>query len=212
MTPLQCQRLFERLQKNNPNPRSDLIYKTPFELLVAVVLSAQTTDKQVNKVTPELFKVADTPERLLALTEEGLNRYIKTIGLHNTKARHLIQTAKILAEKFDSKIPSSREDLESLPGVGRKTANVILNIAFGKATIAVDTHVFRVSKRIGLANGKTPVSVEKELLKNIHPSFLNNAGLWLISHGRTICTARHPKCKLCSIQDLCEYPHKELDR
>ncbi len=202
--------IFERLRAANPHPTSELRWNTPFELLVAVILSAQATDKSVNKATAELFKVANTPETMLELGEEGLKRHIKTIGLFNNKAKNIIRTCRILLERFDGKVPEDRQALESLPGVGRKTANVVLNVAFGHPTMAVDTHIFRVANRTGLAPGKTPLAVEKKLLKVIPKAFLQHAHHWLILHGRYTCTARKPRCGSCIIEDLCEYKDKNL--
>jgi len=202
--------IFERLREANPNPTTELNYSSPFELLIAVILSAQATDVSVNKATKKLFAVANTPEAILELGEEGLKKYIKTIGLFNNKAKNIIETCRILVEKFDGKVPDNRADLESLPGVGRKTANVVLNTAFGQPTMAVDTHIFRVANRTGLARGKTPLAVEKKLLKVIPKEFLKDAHHWLILHGRYVCTARKPKCDRCIIEDLCEYKEKSL--
>lgn len=203
--------IFKRWQKTNPHPKTELIYRSHFELLIAVMLSAQATDVSVNKATKVLFKVANTPEKMQALQEEGLKPYIKTIGLYNSKAKNIIRTCEILIQKHRSGVPRTRVDLEALPGVGRKTANVILNAAFGEPTLAVDTHIFRLANRIGLAPGKTPLVVEKKLLEVIPETFLQNAHHWLILHGRYVCTARAPHCKDCLIQDLCEYPHKNLE-
>ena len=202
-----CQ-IFERLAKAIPNPATELRYRTPFELLVAVVLSAQATDKSVNKATAQLFQVADTPEKMLALGEEGLKRYIRHIGLYNTKAKNLIALCRQLIEKHGGQVPRSRKELEALPGVGRKTANVILNTAFGEPTIAVDTHIFRVCNRTGLAPGKTVREVEEKLNKFTPEEFKKDAHHLLILHGRYVCTARNPKCDRCVIRDLCEYRHK----
>ncbi len=202
--------IFERFRKANPHPTTELKYGSPFELLVAVILSAQATDVSVNKATGKLFAVANTPEAILALGEEGLKKYIRTIGLFNNKARNIIATCRILIEKFGGEVPDNRRDLESLPGVGRKTANVVLNTAFGQPTMAVDTHIFRVANRTGLAPGKTPLAVEKKLLKGIPKEFLKDAHHWLILHGRYVCTARKPKCDRCLIEDLCEYKDKNL--
>ncbi len=210
MGPKQRRELFGRLRKANPNPTTELEYHSPFELLIAVMLSAQATDVSVNKATRKLFAVANTPEAILALGEEGLKRYIRTIGLFNTKARNIIATCKILIERFGGQVPDNRKDLESLPGVGRKTANVVLNTAFGQPTMAVDTHIFRVANRTGLAPGKTPLAVEKKLLQVVPREYLQNAHHWLILHGRYICTARRPRCHRCPIADLCEYPDKNL--
>lgn len=191
-----------------PNPRTELSYASPFELLVAVILSAQATDKSVNKATEKLFPVANTPEAILALGEEGLRSYIKTIGLYNAKAKNIIGTCQILIEQHQSQVPDNRADLEALPGVGRKTANVVLNTAFGQPTMAVDTHIFRLGNRTGLAPGKNVLEVEKGLLKNIPSAYLQDAHHWLILHGRYVCTARKPKCTTCLIADLCEFKEK----
>jgi len=201
-------RIFERLQAANPAPTTELHYRSPFELLVAVILSAQATDKGVNKATEKLFKVANTPQAILKLGEQGLKNYIKSIGLFNSKAKNIMATCRLLVDNHKGKVPDSREALEALPGVGRKTANVILNTAFGQTTIAVDTHIFRVANRIGLAAGKTPLAVEKQLLENVPKAFLHDAHHWLILHGRYVCTARKPQCPTCIIRDLCEYPDK----
>lgn len=203
--------IFRRLQNNNPNPTTELEYNSAFELLVAVTLSAQATDVGVNKATARLFPKANTPEAILALGEEGLKDYIKTIGLFNSKAKHIIQACQILVDKFDSVVPDNREDLESLPGVGRKTANVVLNTAFGQPAMAVDTHIYRVSNRTKIAPGKTVLEVEKKLLKFVPKEFLQDAHHWLILHGRYVCKARKPLCKKCIIVDLCEYKDKNLD-
>jgi endonuclease-3 len=201
-------KIFERFQKANPAPTTELIYHSPFELLVAVILSAQATDISVNKATAKLFPIANTPEKILALGETKLKEYIKTIGLFNTKAANVIKMCALLIDKYHSKVPENREDLESLPGVGRKTANVILNTCFKQPVIAVDTHIFRVANRIGLTHGKTPLEVEKQLMKVIPKEFLHDAHHWLILHGRYVCTARKPRCPECIINDLCEYPYK----
>jgi endonuclease-3 len=203
--------IFRRLKKHNPAPTTELNYASPFELLIAVILSAQATDKGVNKATDELYKVANTPEEILALTERGLKKYIKTIGLFNTKAKNIIKTCKILVDEYDSQVPEDRQALESLPGVGRKTANVILNTAFGHPTIAVDTHIFRVSNRTGIAPGKTVLDVEKKLLKVVPARYKQDAHHWLILHGRYTCIARKPRCGSCVIEDLCEFKDKNLD-
>ncbi len=192
----------------NPHPRTELHYKTPFELLIAVILSAQATDKSVNRATAELFRVAHTPAAILGLGVAGLSAYIKSIGLYNGKARNIITTCRLLLEQHDGAVPRSREALELLPGVGRKTANVILNTAFGQPTIAVDTHIFRVANRTGLARGKTVRAVEEKLLKFVPPEFLRDAHHWLILHGRYVCKARNPACPTCIIADLCEYRRK----
>jgi len=198
--------IFERFQIQTPHPRTELHYTSVFELLIAVMLSAQATDISVNKATAVLFPQANTPAALLELGEEGLKSYIKRIGLFNSKARHVIQTCELLIARHHGEVPSSREALEALPGVGRKTANVILNTAFGLPVIAVDTHIFRVSNRTGLAEGKTPQSVERGLMKIIPPEFQQHAHHWLILHGRYVCLARKPLCKTCLIRDLCEHP------
>lgn len=202
--------IFLQLKKENPTPTTELIYRSHFELLIAVILSAQATDVSVNKATKTLFEVANTPEKMAALGEDGLKKYIKTIGLYTTKAKNIIKTCHLLIEKFHSKVPDDRESLESLAGVGRKTANVILNTCFGQPTIAVDTHIFRVANRIGLAHGKTPLDVEKQLLKVIPVEFKHDAHHWLILHGRYICTARKPKCPECPIRKWCQYQEKTV--
>ncbi len=201
---------FRRLRALNPSPKTELEFRTPFELLVAVVLSAQATDKSVNKATARLFATANTPQAMLALGEDGLREHIRTIGLYNSKAANLIQTCAILVEKFDGQVPPLREALEALPGVGRKTANVILNTAFGEPTIAVDTHIFRVSNRTGLAPGKTPLAVEKGLLKAVPKEFAQDAHHWLILLGRYTCRARKPSCPVCPVRDLCQYGDKTV--
>ena len=200
---------FQRLQALNPHPTTELRFSSPFELLVAVTLSAQATDVGVNKATDKLFKVANTPEAILALGVEGLKKYIRTIGLFNNKAKNIIATCQILLEKHSGQVPDQREALESLPGVGRKTANVILNTAFGQPTMAVDTHIFRVSNRTGLAPGKTPLAVEKALLKRTPAQYLLNAHHWLILHGRYTCKARNPDCAHCPVVDLCRWKDKK---
>ena len=200
--------IFTRLQEANPTPTTELNYRTPFELLVAVVLSAQATDKSVNKATAPLFKVANTPRKMIKLGEEGLKRYIKTIGLFNNKAKNIISACGTLIEQHGGKVPQERAALEALPGVGRKTANVILNTAFGQETIAVDTHIFRVANRTKLAPGKTVLDVEKKLLKFVPAEFKKDAHHWLILHGRYTCIARKPRCGSCVIEDLCEYKDK----
>ena len=202
--------IFLRFRKANPHPTTELVYHTPFELLIAVILSAQATDKSVNKATEKLFPVANTPQKMLKLGEAGLKKYINTIGLYTGKAKNIIATCQLLVTQFKSKIPHTRTELESLHGVGRKTANVILNTYFGEPTIAVDTHIFRVANRIGLAKGKTPLAVEKQLLDIIPAEFIHDAHHWLILHGRYTCTARKPHCPDCLIRDLCEYKHKTL--
>jgi endonuclease-3 len=203
--------IFERLREANPAPRTELNYRSPFELLVAVILSAQATDKSVNKATASLFRTAGTPAALLALGIEGLSPYIKSIGLYNGKAKNIIATCRLLLDGHAGEVPTSRSELESLPGVGRKTANVILNTAFGEATIAVDTHIFRLANRTGLARGKTVRAVEERLMKFVPPEFRQDAHHWLILHGRYICKARKPACPACNIADLCEYRHKTHD-
>ncbi|UGB39048.1 endonuclease III [Frateuria soli] len=200
--------LFTRLRELNPHPTTELEYRTPFELLVAVVLSAQATDVGVNKATRKLYPKASTPQAILALGEEGLKRYISTIGLFNAKARNVIALCRILVEQHDGEVPRTREALEALPGVGRKTANVVLNTAFGEPTIAVDTHIFRVSNRTGLAPGKDVRAVEEKLEKVVPAEFRKDAHHWLILHGRYVCKARRPECPICPIRDLCQYRHK----
>jgi endonuclease-3 len=202
--------LFARLRELDPHPRTELVYESPFELLVAVVLSAQATDVGVNRATKHLFPVANTPQAILDLGEEGLKHYIATIGLFNSKARHIIATCRMLLDLHGGEVPEDRDALEALPGVGRKTANVILNVAFGHSTIAVDTHIFRVSNRTGLAPGKTVEAVEHKLVKRVPPEFRLHAHHWLILHGRYVCKARKPDCPQCVIRDLCEYRHKTL--
>ena len=202
------QAIFERLRAANPTPTTELSYRTPFELLVAVILSAQATDKGVNKATARLFPVANTPEAILALGEDGLKHYIRTIGLFNSKAENIIKTCAILAADHRGQVPGDRRSLEALPGVGRKTANVVLNTAFGKPTMAVDTHIFRVSNRTRIAPGQTPLEVEKKLLRFVPEEFLQDAHHWLILHGRYTCIARRPRCTECILNDLCEYREK----
>lgn len=199
-------RIFERLAQAIPSPKTELLYTTPFELLIAVVLSAQATDKGVNKATRVLFPVANTPDALVALGEERLKHFISTIGLFNSKAKHIIALCQKLVTEHGGMVPSNRAELESLPGVGRKTANVILNTAFGEPTIAVDTHIFRLANRIRLAPGKTVLEVENKLLKTTPKAYLKDAHHLLILHGRYVCTARKPHCEACVISDLCEYP------
>jgi endonuclease-3 len=208
MNPAKRRAIFERFREYNPSPRTELEYSTPFELLVAVILSAQSTDKGVNKATAKLFPVANTPAALAKLGVAGITPYIQTIGLYNNKAKNLIATSKALLEQHGGEVPRSREALEALPGVGRKTANVVMNTAFGEATMAVDTHIFRVANRTGLAPGKTVRAVEDKLLKVVPLEFLKDAHHWLILHGRYVCTARKPACPNCIIADLCEYRHK----
>mgnify|MGYP002712480089 FL=1 len=200
--------MFERLSALNPKPTTELEYSSPFELLVAVALSAQSTDVGVNKATRRLFPVANTPAAILALGEDGLKRYISTIGLYNAKARNVIAACRMLVEQHGGEVPRDRASLEALPGVGRKTANVVLNTAFGEPTMAVDTHIFRVSNRTGLAPGKNVREAEDGLLKRIPKQFLHDAHHWLILHGRYVCKARRPECPACVIRDLCRYPDK----
>jgi endonuclease-3 len=208
MNPAKRQEIFERLRKANPEPRGELEYRTPFELLIAVILSAQATDKSVNLATRSLYRVANTPKAMLALGMDGLIAHIKRIGLYRTKAKNILATCELLLQRHAGKVPQEREALEQLPGVGRKTANVVLNIAFGHPTIAVDTHIFRVGNRTGLAPGKTPLEVEQKLLKFVPPEFRLHAHHWLILHGRYVCKARKPECPQCLIEDLCEYKAK----
>ena len=202
--------IFRRFAKANPNPSTELEYSSPFELLVAVLLSAQATDKGVNIATRKLFPIANTPTAILELGEERLLTYIKTIGLFRSKGKHLMQTCKMLLEHHGGEVPADRESLEALPGVGRKTANVILNTAFGQPTMAVDTHIFRVSNRTGIAPGKNVLEVEKRLLRVIPSEFMLNAHHWLILHGRYVCKARKPECRACAIVDLCEMNRKTI--
>jgi len=200
--------IFSRLQQENPNPTTELQYSSPFELLIAVILSAQATDVSVNKATVRLFAIANTPQSILALGEDGLKNYIKTIGLYNSKAKNIIKTCEIIIEKHHGQVPEQQKDLEALPGVGRKTANVVRNTAFGHPTIAVDTHIFRVANRTRIAPGKTVLEVEKKLLKVVPDEFKQDAHHWLILHGRYTCIARKPRCSSCVIEDLCEYRDK----
>ena len=208
MSPARRRAIFEALRSANPDPRSELDFRSPFELLVAVVLSAQATDRSVNQATGALFRAASTPARMLALGEEGLIAYIRTIGLFRTKARNLIGLSRALVEQHGGQVPRTREALEALPGVGRKTANVVLNVAFGEPTIAVDTHIFRVANRTGLAPGKNVEEVEQRLLKTVPEEFRQHAHHWLILHGRYVCTARKPKCWQCAITKWCEFSPK----
>ena len=210
MNPQRRHEIFSRLRAANPHPTTELEYNNPFELLVAVILSAQATDKGVNLATRKLFPVANTPETIYALGEAGLTEYVKTIGLYKSKVRHLIATCRMLIDRHDSKVPENRAALEALPGVGRKTASVVLNTAFGHVEMAVDTHIFRVSNRTGLAPGKTVLEVERKLMKHVPKEFLLDAHHWLILHGRYVCQARTPKCSACLIVDLCEYKAKVL--
>jgi len=200
--------IFERLRAANPDPTTELDFNSHFELLISVILSAQATDVSVNLATAKLYPVANTPEAMLTLGEEGLKRYIRTIGLFNTKAKNVIAACRLLVEQHGSKVPNTREELEALPGVGRKTANVILNTAFRQVAMAVDTHIFRVSNRTGIAPGRNVLEVEKELLRLVPEEFLLDAHHWLILHGRYVCVARKPRCGDCPIADLCEYPEK----
>jgi len=202
--------IFLRFRKANPQPTTELIYHSHFELLIAVILSAQATDKSVNKATELLFKAANTPEKFLKLGEDKVRNYIKSIGLYKTKAKNIMLTCQQLVDQFQSRVPNNRDNLETLPGVGRKTANVILNTCFREPVIAVDTHIFRVANRIGLAHGNTPLEVEHQLEKNIPSEFKQDAHHWLILHGRYICVARKPHCPKCIIRDLCEYPFKTV--
>ena len=211
MNKLKRSEIFARLKAENPNPTTELEYSTPFELLVAVALSAQSTDKGVNKATRKLFAVASTPEKILTLGESGLKKYIKTIGLYNTKAANILKTCKMLIELHNSEVPDDQQALEALAGVGRKTANVIRNTAFGHPTMAVDTHIFRVSNRTKIAPGKTVLEVEKKLLKFIPQEYMLDAHHWLILHGRYTCIARTPRCGSCIIEDLCEFKQKNID-
>jgi len=203
--------IFSRLKSANPQPTTELVYSTPFELLVAVVLSAQATDKSVNIATKILFRKANTPESIFFLGEAELRKYIKSIGLFKTKAKNILATCKLLIQNYDSSVPQTREELEGLPGVGHKTANVIMNTAFGKPTIAVDTHIFRISNRTGLATGKNVSEVELKLLKFVPKQFHQDAHHWLILHGRYVCKARKPECTRCIIEDLCDFKKKTLE-
>ena len=211
MNPQKRSEIFRRFQAANPNPTTELTYTTPYELLVAVVLSAQATDKSVNLATAELYKKANTPQKMVKLGVAGVEGYIKRIGLFRTKAKNVVALSKMLLEEHGGEVPAQREALENLPGVGRKTANVVLNTAFGHETVAVDTHIFRVSNRTGIAPGKDPLEVEQKLLKFTPPEYLKNAHHWLILHGRYICLARKPGCPNCLIRDLCEFRPKTKD-
>ncbi|MBM4217143.1 MAG: endonuclease III [Gammaproteobacteria bacterium] len=208
MKPELRQAMFELLQARNPHPTTELEYRTPFELLVAVILSAQATDKGVNIATRKLFPIANTPATILALGEPGLTEFVKTIGLYKGKTKNILATCRLILEQHGGEVPRTRDALEELPGVGRKTANVVLNTAFGELTMAVDTHIFRVANRTGLAPGRTVLAVEKRLLKNVPVEFLKDAHHWLILHGRYICKARKPNCPACPIADLCSYKRK----
>ena len=203
--------IFRRLHEDNPEPKTELAYDSPFELLIAVILSAQATDVSVNKATAKLYPVANTPEAIYALGIAGLSEYIKTIGLYNSKAKNVIETCRLLVEQHASQVPQTREALEALPGVGRKTANVVLNTAFGQPAMAVDTHIFRVSNRTGIAPGKNVLEVERQLLKFVPKPYLLDAHHWLILHGRYVCQARKPRCGSCRIEDLCDFKHKTSD-
>lgn len=203
--------IFSRLRAANPDPRSELEYQTPFELLISVILSAQATDKSVNLATKPLFRRHNTPEKINALGVDGLIEYIQSIGLFRSKAKHIIETCRLLIGQHGGIVPADRESLEKLPGVGRKTANVVLNVAFGEPTMAVDTHIFRLSNRIGIAPGKTPLAVELQLLKYVPQEFMHGAHHWLILHGRYVCKARKPECPKCSIIDLCDYKSKTVE-
>lgn len=209
MNPQKRREIFSRLRANNPKPTTELSHASPFELLVSVILSAQATDVSVNLATQKLFKAANTPEKILRLGEEKLITYIRTIGLFRAKARHIMATCKMLAEQHQGQVPRTREALEALPGVGRKTANVVLNTAFGEPTIAVDTHIFRVANRTGIATGKNVLEVENRLMKFVADEFKQDAHHWLILHGRYTCRARKPLCKTCVIRELCEFKAKE---
>jgi endonuclease-3 len=211
MNPAKRFEIYRRLREANPAPRTELVYRTPFELLVAVVLSAQATDKSVNLATARLFEAANTPQAIASLGVEGLEPYIRSIGLYRTKAKNLVALSKILLEEHRGEVPAERAALERLPGVGRKTANVVLNTAFGHPTVAVDTHIFRVANRTGLAPGKDPLEVEQKLLRHTPPEFLKDAHHWLILHGRYVCVARKPKCPQCLIRELCEFRGKTRD-
>ena len=208
MTPAQIETFFATLQAANPQPASELEYTSVFELLAAVLLSAQATDVGVNKATRRLFPIANTPQQILDLGVERLEEHIKTIGLFRSKAKHLMQTCRILVERHGGEVPRTREELEALPGVGRKTANVVLNVAFGEPTMAVDTHIFRVGNRTGLAPGKTPLAVELKLLQRVPAQYLKHAHHWLILHGRYVCLARKPRCWECAVASCCDFPPK----
>ena len=203
--------IFRRFHEDNPEPKTELAYTSAFELLIAVILSAQATDVSVNKAMAKLFPVANTPEAIYALGIEGLSHYIKTIGLYNSKAKNVIEACRLLIERHASQVPQTREELEALPGVGRKTANVVLNTAFRQLTMAVDTHIFRVSNRTGIAPGKNVLEVEKQLMKFVPKPYLLDAHHWLILHGRYVCQARKPRCGSCRIEDLCEFKQKTSD-
>jgi endonuclease-3 len=211
MNSLKIREIFTRFKAANPHPTTELEYDSPFELLIAVILSAQATDRGVNLATRKLFPKANTPQKILALGEQGLQDYIKSIGLYKTKANNILATCAMLIQHYGGEVPKTREQLEKLPGVGRKTANVMLNTAFGEPTMAVDTHIFRVANRTGIAPGKNVREVEQKLLKNVPEEFRHDAHHWLILHGRYICVARKPMCAVCIINDLCEFKEKNLD-
>jgi endonuclease-3 len=211
MNPQKRREIFERLRAADPHPKTELVYRTPYELLVSVVLSAQATDRSVNLATEKLFKEFNTPQAMVELGVSGLENFIRTIGLFRTKAKNVVRLSHLLLQNFKGEIPKTREQLESLPGVGRKTANVVLNVAFGEPTMAVDTHIFRVANRTGIAPGKDPLEVEQKLLKFVPPEFMMHAHHWLILHGRYVCIARKPKCPGCLIRDLCEFKPKTKD-
>lgn len=211
MTRTEIKAFFDRLSKACPEPKTELNYTTPFELLVAVVLSAQATDKGVNIATAKLFRVANTPQAIVDLGLEGLKDHIRTIGLYNSKAENILKTCRILLDRHGGEVPRDRAALEALPGVGRKTANVVLNVAFGEPTMAVDTHIFRVANRTGMAAGATPLAVEQGLLKRIPKAFRQHAHHWLILHGRYVCVARKPRCAVCLVADLCHFPDKTAE-
>jgi endonuclease III len=208
MSPQKCRRLFEALRAANPEPRSELQFTSPFELLIAVMLSAQATDRSVNLATGALFAIANTPQAILQLGSAGLKRHIRTIGLYNTKARNILATCRLLVQRHGGQVPRERAALEELPGVGRKTANIVLNVAFGEHTLGVDTHVLRVANRTGLSRGASPREVEDDLLRIIPAEFLHDAHHWLVLHGRYVCKARRPECPQCRIARWCEFPHK----
>jgi endonuclease-3 len=210
MKEVQVRELFERFKARNPKPVTELEFTTPFELLVAVILSAQATDKGVNLATRKLYPVANTPQQILALGQDGLASYVRTIGLYPTKVKNILAMCRILLDKYDGEVPRDRDALEELPGVGRKTANVVLNSAFGQPTMPVDTHIFRVANRLGLAHGSNPREVEEQLLRRVPADYLLDAHHWLLLHGRYICKARAPDCPRCPVVDLCQYEHKTL--
>ncbi len=211
MNPQKRRQILERLRAENPAPTTELVYRSPFELLIAVILSAQATDKGVNKATAKLFPVANTPQAIVDLGLDGLKRYVRTIGLYNSKADNIIKTCRLLLDEHNGTVPGTREALEKLPGVGRKTANVVLNTAFGEPTMAVDTHIFRVANRTGFAPGNTVLVVEKKLEKFTPDEFKQNLHHWFILHGRYVCVARKPRCGACIIEDLCEFPRKTTE-